>query len=211
MPGQDEDISIARSLMPAIARQKRSKTAEQILDVAQHLMQTLGYSAISYQDIADEIDIRKASIHYHFPSKTDLGIAVIERYSAMFGEALAELAEDQSKSSMEVLERYFEPFIAYANSPDYVCLCGALAGEFPALPEEMRERVRTFFNFHQDWLARLLERGMSRGDIFVSGSAQMTARMVFGSLQGALLIKRATGNTDQLFGRYRGAQAPIGS
>lgn len=185
--------------MTEVSTQRRSKTAEQILDVAQQLMQTRGYSAISYQDIADEIEIRKASIHYHFPSKSDLGIAVIERYSARFGEALSALASDETQSSMDVLEHYFEPFVAYANMADYVCLCGALAGEFPALPSDMRDRVEAFFIFHQEWLARILERGKRRGDISVAGSPKKLARMMFGSLQGGLLIKRATGNTDQLF------------
>ena len=62
----------------------RSKTAEEILDVAEMLIQTRGYSASSYQDISQVLGIRKASIHYHFPSKTDLGVAVIERYAERF-------------------------------------------------------------------------------------------------------------------------------
>jgi len=54
-----------------------NSAAEEILDLAETLIQTRGYSAFSYQDIADSLGIRKASIHYHFPSKTDLGIAVV--------------------------------------------------------------------------------------------------------------------------------------
>ena len=61
--------------MPAHAPQTRSTTAEDILDRAEALIQTRGYSAFSYQDISDTLGIRKASIHYHFPSKTDLGVA----------------------------------------------------------------------------------------------------------------------------------------
>src|SRR6185295_2042375 len=78
------------------ATRQRSETAEQILDLAETLIQTRGYSAFSYQDIADSLGIRKASIHYHFPSKTDLGIAVVDRYVARFGGALAAIAADQS-------------------------------------------------------------------------------------------------------------------
>ena len=54
-------------------------TAEQILDTMQDLIQVRGFNAVSYQDIADRIGIRKASIHYHFPTKFALGAAVIER------------------------------------------------------------------------------------------------------------------------------------
>ena len=82
---------------------QRSETAEKILDLAEMLMQTRGYSAFSYQDISDVVGIRKASIHYHFESKTDLGVAVIDRYTNRFGKALAEIAENKSASSMVML------------------------------------------------------------------------------------------------------------
>ena len=71
----------------------RSETAGQILDLAETLIQTRGYSAFSYQDIADSLGIRKASIHYHFPSKADLGVAVVDRYMARFDGALTAIAD----------------------------------------------------------------------------------------------------------------------
>ena len=49
----------------SVPRQK-SETAEQILDRAEMLIQTRGYTGFGYQDIADSLGIRKASIHYHF-------------------------------------------------------------------------------------------------------------------------------------------------
>ena len=118
--------------MTTTAPKQRSETAEQILDLAEMLIQTRGYSAFSYQDIADSLGIRKASIHYHFPSKADLGIAVVDRYVARFGAALVAIAEDPSQTSMAMLDFYVEPYIGYAKSADQVCLCGALAGEILA-------------------------------------------------------------------------------
>ena len=127
------------------APKQRSETAEQILDLAETLIQTRGYSAFSYQDIADGLGIRKASIHYHFPSKTDLGIAVVDRYVARFGDALTAIADDQSQSSMTMLDFYVEPYLEFAATPDRVCLCGALAGEMMALPPEVARTGRSFF------------------------------------------------------------------
>src|ERR1700753_306193 len=94
--------------MTTTAPKQRSDTAGQIPDLAETLIQTRGYSAFSYQDIADALGIRKASIHYHFASKTDLGIAVVDRYVARFGAALAAIEADQSQSSMAVLDFYVE-------------------------------------------------------------------------------------------------------
>ncbi len=177
---------------------QRSDTAEQILDLAEMLIQTRGYSAFSYQDIADSLGIRKASIHYHFPSKTDLGIAVVDRYVARFGAALTAVAEDPSQTSMAMLDFYVEPYIGYAKSADQVCLCGALAGEILALPPELRSRVDGFFRAHQAWLTGILKRGMTRGEFELPAPASKVARLVFGALQGALLVKRTTGDASQL-------------
>ena len=184
--------------MTTTATKRRSETAEQILDLAETLIQTRGYSAFSYQDIADALGIRKASIHYHFPSKTDLGIAVVDRYVARFGAALAAIEADQSQSSMAVLDFYVEPYLAFAAASDRVCLCGALAGEILALPQEMRVRVDGFFRTHQAWLAKILKRGAARGEFVLSAPADKLARFIFSALQGALLVKRTTADVTQL-------------
>jgi TetR/AcrR family transcriptional regulator, transcriptional repressor for nem operon len=184
--------------MTTTAPKQRSETAQQILDLAETLIQTRGYSAFSYQDIADRLGIRKASIHYHFPSKTDLGIAVVDRYVARFGAALAAIAEDESQSSMTMLDFYVEPYLGYSETPDRVCLCGALAGEILALPPEFRSRVAGFFRTHQAWLAGILKRGSARGEFGLAAPATKQARLIFAALQGALLVKRTTGDATEL-------------
>jgi TetR/AcrR family transcriptional regulator, transcriptional repressor for nem operon len=138
--------------MPLPNSTPRSGTAEQIIDLAETLIQTRGYSAFSYQDISDALGITKASVHYHFASKTDLGLAVIDRYADRFAAALASIAQNQSNSSMDMLDYYIEPYVQFASTPDRVCLCGALAGEMLALPLELRERVDRFFKAQHRWL-----------------------------------------------------------
>ena len=176
----------------------RSETADEILDLAQSLIQTRGYSAFSYQDIADALKIRKASIHYHFASKTELGMAVIDRYVETFSDALDAIAADTQRSSMDMLDRYVAPYTELARTRDKVCLCGALAGEMLALPAELRKRVDRFFRQHQAWLADILARGVARGEFALADKPARVARMMFGALQGALLVKRTTGDASQL-------------
>lgn len=180
------------------ATRQRSETRDQILDLAETLIQTRGYSAFSYQDIADALGIRKASIHYHFPSKSDLGVAVVNRYIDRFDTALTQVAGDETQSSMAMLELYTQPYLEFARAPDRVCLCGALAGEMLALPPELRARVEHFFKTHQAWLTRLLKRGTSRGEFDLPAPPAKVARSIFAALQGALLVKRATGDMAQI-------------
>ncbi len=67
---------------------KKSDTATQILDVAERLAQVRGFNAFSYADVAAELKITNAALHYHFAGKSDLGAALIARYASRFAEAL---------------------------------------------------------------------------------------------------------------------------
>jgi TetR/AcrR family transcriptional repressor of nem operon len=185
--------------MPDRSEASKTNTSEAILDIAEMLIQTRGYSAISYQDIADRLSLRKASIHYHFPSKTDLGLAVVDRYSSRFEAALAAVAADKGLSAAVLFDCYTAPYLKFAASPDRICLCGALAGEIMALPQPMRERVKRNYTLQQNWLTGMVRRGVASGefDIGTTPPARM-ARMILGALQGALLVKRASGNASQV-------------
>ncbi|MFY7962758.1 MAG: TetR/AcrR family transcriptional regulator [Elsteraceae bacterium] len=176
----------------------RSNTADLILDQAETLIQSRGYSAFSYHDIAVALGVTKASIHYHFPSKSDLGAAVIERYAGRLRSALAALSANPDISSLQLLEHYTTPYLAVGETPDRICLSAALAGEIMALPPEVRDHVRRFFLEHQSWLEGIFSRGAARGEFSVRDSPIATARMAFGALQGALIVKRATGDLSQL-------------
>jgi TetR/AcrR family transcriptional repressor of nem operon len=176
----------------------RSNTADLILDQAETLIQTRGYSAFSYHDIAVALGVTKASIHYHFPSKSDLGVAVIDRYAERMRAALAALLVDPETSSLQLLDIYATPYLAFAETPDRICLSAALAGEIMALPPEVRHHVQRFFLDHQAWLEEIFDRGTARGELALRDTSSATARMAFGALQGALMVKRATGDLSQL-------------
>ena len=173
-------------------------TADRILDAGQELIQTGGFSAMSFQDIASEVGIRKPSIIHHFPTKAELGVAIIRRYRDTFAAQLQQISEDPAKSSWDALEFYFSPYRFFASTPDKVCLCGALAGEIPALPETMRVEVKHFMEAHQQWLEGILRRGAGRGEFAPTDSPGSLSRMIFNSLQGSLLVKRSTEDLRQL-------------
>ena len=112
--------------------------------------------------------------------------------------ALAALGADQAKSSLEMLDFYYQAYLQFSKTADRVCLCGALAGEVLALPAVMRTCVDQFFTSHQSWLAVILKRGVARGEFALSAPAPKVARLIFGALQGALLVKRVTNDNSQL-------------
>ena len=173
-------------------------TADRILDAGQELIQTGGFSAMSFQDIASEVGIRKPSIIHHFPTRAELGVAIIRRYRDTFAAQLQQISEDPAKSSWDALEFYFSPYLFLASTPDKVCLCGALAGEIPVLPEVMRVEVKQFIEAHQRWLEEILREGVECGELVLIDSPKSLSRVIFNSLQGSLLVRRSTGDVSQL-------------
>jgi TetR/AcrR family transcriptional repressor of nem operon len=160
-----------------------------MLDVAEGLAQTRGWNGFSYADIALELGVTNASIHYHFRSKAILGVALIDRYAERFAAALAEI--DASGSSSLVMLREYVALYRAVLAGERMCLCGILAAELQTLPPAMRAGVLTFFDENERWLARVLTAGIEDGTLTITGHVSEVAASVLGSLEGAMLVARA--------------------
>jgi len=169
-----------------------SATASRALDAAERLVQVRGFNGFSYADIAAELQITKASLHYHFATKADLGEALINRYSARFSEAL--VAVDAHDAAAPAKLAAYAKLYADVLSEQRMCLCGMLAAEYPTLPLPMQAAVVGFFDHNEDWLEAVLEQGRDEGSLAFSGPARDTARMIVSGLEGAMLVARPYGD-----------------
>ncbi|HEY2629298.1 MAG TPA: TetR/AcrR family transcriptional regulator [Usitatibacter sp.] len=169
-----------------------SNTSQRILDIAERLVQTRGYNGFSYADIADSLKVTKASLHYHFPAKADLGQRLIERYERNFLAALEQI-DAGSKDAREKLHRYAAIYEDVLRA-DRMCLCGMLAAEYGTLPKPMREEMRHFFDSNERWLVRVLQEGKKAKALRFSGTAADAAQTLIGALEGALMIARSYGD-----------------
>jgi len=168
-------------------------TSQRILDIAERLVQTRGFNGFSYADIASALSVTKASLHYHFPAKADLGQQLIERYERNFLAAL-ETIDEESADAREKLRRYAAIYTGVLRN-NRMCLCGMLAAEFATLPKSMREDMRHFFDANERWLTAVLQEGKRERSLKYSGSAAEVAQSLIGSLEGAMMIARSYGDT----------------
>jgi TetR/AcrR family transcriptional regulator, transcriptional repressor for nem operon len=178
-------------------------TASRILDVAERLVQVRGFNGFSYADIAAELQITKAALHYHFAGKADLGEALIARYADRFMAALASL-DTAGGTARAKLDSYVRLYLQVLRNRK-MCLCGMLAAEYQTLPEPMQDTVISFFDQNETWLERVLNQGRTDGSLHVAGSARATARMIIGGLEGAMLIARPYGD----IARFQAAAASL--
>ena len=167
-------------------------TASRVLEVAERLVQVRGFNGFSYADIARELRIAKASLHYHFATKADLGEALIARYATRFFGAL-DAADSDGTSAPAKLSAYAKLY-ADVLSQQRMCLCGMLAAEYPTLPAPMQSAVLEFFDRNEAWLQAVLGQGRDEGSLEFTGPARDTARIIISGLEGAMLVTRPYGD-----------------
>lgn len=176
-----------------------STTEDLILNAAERRAEARGFKGFSYSDIAGELGVTTAAIHYHFSAKSDLGVELVTRYTASFLKAAADIGA-KHQSARDRLSAYaglYENLMMQGR----LCLCCILAAEFETLPSQMREPVTAFFSAHEAWLTEVLERGRERGEIAVEGDAREAAFALLGALEGAMLVARVQGGA----ARFRAA------
>lgn len=167
-------------------------TAARILDSAERLVQSRGFNGFSYADVAAELGVTKASLHYHFAGKAALGRALVERYAARFAAALEEIdaAGGDAPGKLDAYTRIYADVLRTKR----MCLCGMLAADYETLPEPMRELVIRFFDDNESWLSGVLEQGRADRSLVLDGPAGDSARALVSGLEGAMLIARPYGD-----------------
>ena len=182
--------------MARVEQANSAGTATAILDIAERLVQRRGFNGFSYADIAADLGITKASLHYHFAGKAQLGEALITRYAARFASALTEI-DSRTAPPIAQLRSYCDIY-GTVLSGHRMCLCGMLAAEYDTLPDAMRQAVIAFFDQNQAWLSAFFAHGRDSGGLRVVGPADQAARTVIAALEGAMLVSRPYGDTSIL-------------
>lgn len=155
-------------------------SASQILDIAERRMREAGYNAVSFRDIAAEIGMKSASLHYHFPKKEDLGVALIKRYTERFRLELDKRVKTKT-DPIENIHAFIEMYRYGVAEQNLVCLCAVLGAEASGLPAPITAKVREFFERNIDWLTA--QYTAMKGE-----SARSRAKATLSALEGAMII-----------------------
>lgn len=164
-------------------------TRSDLLTSAEILLRTKGYAAFSYADLAEDIGIRKASIHHHFPTKESLAIAIVESYLFRFKIQL-ECINDENTGIIDRLNAFALMF-AQSSKNAMLPLCGALAAELLALPESLKALTRDFFEIHLNWLQANIALGQAAGELKAELDGVKVARFILNTLEGGSFVSWA--------------------
>jgi TetR/AcrR family transcriptional repressor of nem operon len=195
--------------MPPKRDSTENDTAARILDIGERLVQVRGFNGFSYADVAAELEMTKAALHYHFPGKAELGRALIERYTERFLAALADIDERIAEAPAK-LDAYADLYAGVLRG-QRMCLCGMLAAEYQTLPDPMRPAVIAFIDANEAWVEKVLSEGQRAGTIAVSGRPADAARLIVSGLEGAMLVARPYGDIARFDTAAAGLLASFGA
>jgi AcrR family transcriptional regulator len=156
---------------------------EAFLDVAQRLIQTKGYEAMSIQDVLDEVEASKGAFYHYFDSKQALLEAVVERFADGAMAGLAPILEDPDLPALEKLEKVFAGIARWkADRKDLViAIIEVWISDSNAI---VREKVRRMTDRRLvPLLSAVVEQGMGEG-VFRSGSPHETAMVFVAIMEG---------------------------
>ncbi|GGF30077.1 TetR family transcriptional regulator [Aliidongia dinghuensis] len=179
-------------------------TREEIMGLAKRTVQARGYNALSFRELAKEIGVTSASIHYHFPTKGDLAAALARRYTEDGARYLEELLGSGADDAA-CMRQYAEIFRAALLNGNRMCLCGIMAAERDDLPDAVRVEVDRFIDMNVTWLTKVLSRAETAAPI---AERRGRALAVFAAIEGAQLMARGRGDVaafDDAIAAYRHA------
>ncbi|GAB4580855.1 MAG: TetR/AcrR family transcriptional regulator [Anaerolineales bacterium] len=169
-----------------------SPTRRQILDLGEALIQNVGYNGFSYAHIASELGIKNAAVHYHFPTKEDLGCAIVKRYRDRF-QLWINNTRVKDLSPVEKLDWFFAIYTNYRADNGKVCIGGTLETEFNAIPASLQAETQAMTAELLTWLESTLAEGRTQGVFTFKGEPADKAALILASVQGALQVARSLG------------------
>lgn len=169
----------------------RARLAESMLD----LIQTNGYSGTGLNAVIEHASAPKGSIYFHFPDgKEGMGVAAIELAAQQF-EALIAAAVAASGDPGTAARTVIESLVAIVGESDFRlgCPVSVVTLEMGAENERLRQACATAF---KSWITPTADLFEANG--LATEAARDLATVVVSTIEGAVIVSRATRSTQPL-------------
>lgn len=167
-------------------------TRENIIDKADQFIRDKGYNAFSFKDISNDIGIKTASIHYHFPSKSDLGVATIKEHIARAEDLQRRVANESPLVKLEA----FLAIHTQIKKENKVCIVGSLSTDLNTLDKSIKTELQEFAQIVIDWLTKVLLEGKEQGIFDFDMLPRTKALMIITNIIAIVQLSRLTNDND---------------
>ena len=169
-----------------------ASTKDTIVQLGDELMRMKGYNAFSYADISKKIGIKNAAVHYHFPSKPDLAVAIVDWHSDHFQRFVEKAASRNESDQIKM----FLNFYSSIQLSGKLCVIGSFATDWNSMDERVQKEVQKFTNTVLEWLTSTLENGKRKDLLTFNTTAKTEALKVLTNMFAGTQLARITGSED---------------
>lgn len=165
----------------------KQNTKERILKYSEQLMLSKGYNGFSFMDIAKMVGIKKASIHYHFPTKEDLAVTIVMKYRKLFSRWRNRVEE---RSTVDKISGFFSLYHSLYRKGNQICPIGMLLAEYSTIPQLLQNEIKTLLEEEKKWLISTMNSAKASGDIPDNIDSLVFTDLVISYLSGAIKFWR---------------------
>lgn len=167
-------------------------TRTEIIRLGDSLIRKKGYNAFSFADISKQLQIKNASVHYHFPTKTALGLAIIQEHHHRLEQLKA---KTESKDPVEKINAFLGIYTV-ANAESKICIVGSLATDFYTVEPEMQKALKRLADSILKWVIEILKEGKKKGIFRYRATERTKALLIITNMLAAVQLSRLTSKQD---------------
>ena len=163
-----------------------ASTKTELLHEASRMLLSKGLNGFSLQELASSLNIKKASLFHHYPSKVALAIELYRFYQEAF---LSWVERYQKLPPEKQIINYAETLTTWICEKKRVCPVGALSLEWQLVDPELQNEIKKLHEIQKNWLSALfreMEIKIPRGEA-VMGTMAL--------LQGSIQLARINDDT----------------
>jgi TetR/AcrR family transcriptional regulator, transcriptional repressor for nem operon len=170
----------------------RASTKAQIIDAGLAELHARGYSACAVEDITRAAGVPKGSFYNHFPSKEELAVEAVRRYSGVSGWAVS----PAGGPAVARLRSGFEALHAVLRGHRFSrgCMWGNMANELADHSDAVRGELAVSMDAWSATVAALVAEAQRNKETAATGDAHLLGRFIVNSWEGAVTRSRVVRN-----------------
>ncbi|MEZ2413754.1 TetR/AcrR family transcriptional regulator [Muriicola sp. E247] len=182
---------------------KRMATMHRMQTKGLELFYKKGYYNTSIDDILKELDLSKGAFYYHFQSKEDFFISIVQNMVVRKVYVLMIEPIEGKADPFTAIERCFENALATAqhNELDYGFVLGNFITEFNGRNEEISKYLKDIYKVWEVNLVTTLQKGKTDGFIARHVDSEGVASFLIASYIG-IRVLMVEGNSRMLGYNY---------
>ena len=174
---------------------KKISNRDHVIASASALFLQKGLMNTSMDDVVAQSKVSKSNIYYHFKSKEELVVAVLDYRVQLLRTVLDEIAQSRDWTAARRIEQIFAALADELNGRDCVGGCPILSLLSAQIPQ-VRVRIHAFMRELQGVAEKVLREGVERKEFKAGIPVPETAALLITILEGAMQLAESYGNTE---------------